>query len=398
VAVVETHPVQYRAALWRRLAQLPGMRPVVYYGSDFSVRGYRDREFGSRLAWDRPLLDGYESRILDRRGRTHGVDFWNPRPGPVYRALVRSGARVVVLNAYRGSFHLAAWLAAKRLGAGVVMRLEANDEAHGGGFPGLALKRRVLRLFYGSRSQFAVTGAAARRHFQKCGISPSRMHSSPYGVDTDHWEEEKKLWRPRRNALRQRLGIRAGDTVLLFSGKMTFKKNPRLVLEALATLAKPLREKFHFITMGSGELAPVLDREGRRLLGRRYHPLGFRNQSEIGEGYASADALVLPSRRGQGETWGLVVNEALQWGIPAVVSDGVGCREDLVKPGRTGWIFPDHSAAKLAQCLQSLHGLSPVQRKAMAGRCLRAARQHNLTAAATGLAAAIRAAAAGFKS
>jgi len=107
---------------------------------------------------------------------------------------------------------------------------------------------------------------------------------------------------------------------------------------------------------------------------------------------------VLPSRRGQGETWGLVVNEALQWGIPAVVSDGVGCREDLVKPGRTGWIFPDHSAAKLAQCLQSLHGLSPVQRKAMAGRCLRAARQHNLTAAATGLAAAIRAAAAGFKS
>ena len=398
MAVVETHPVQYRAALWRRLARLPGLRPVVYYGSDFSLRGYRDREFGSHLAWDRPLLEGYESRILDRQGRTHGVDFWNPRPGPVYRSLCRSGARVVVLNAYRGSFHLAAWLAAKRLGAGVVMRLEASDEAHGGGFPGLAVKRTLLRFFYGSYSQFAVTGVAARRHFQRCGIPPSRMHPSPYGVDTDHLEEEKKRWRPRRNALRQRLGVRAGDIVLLFSGKMTFKKNPHLVLQALAALPKPIREKFHLITMGSGELAQVVDREGRRLLGRRYHPLGFRNQSEMGEGYASADVLVLPSRRGQGETWGLVVNEALQWGIPAVVSDGVGCREDLVKPGRTGWIFPDNSPTKFAQCLQTLHGLSPVQRRAMAGRCVGVARRHNLAAATTGLAAAIRAAAPRSKS
>lgn len=391
MAVVETHPVQYRAALWKRLARFPGLHPVVYYGSDFSLRGYHDREFGSRLAWDRPLLEGYESRILERRGGSRGVDFWNPRPGPVYRALLGSGAKVVVLNAYRGSFHLAAWWAAQRLGAGVVMRLEANDEAHGGGTPGLFLKKRVLRFLYGRCTHFAVTGAAARRHYLACGISRGRMHPSPYCVDTDHLEEEKKLWGPKRNSLRRKLGVRPGDTVLLFSGKMTFKKNPLLILAALRSLEKPAREKFHLVTMGGGELAAAMDREGRRVLGRRYHPLGFRNQRQMGEGYASADALVLPSRRGQGETWGLVVNEALQWGLPALVSDGVGCREDLVRPGQTGWIFTDDSPGSLAKCFESLLGLSAARRRAMPGRCLSVAKRHDLSAAAAGLEAAIRA-------
>ena len=136
-----------------------------------------------------------------------------------------------------------------------------------------------------------------------------------------------------------------------------------------------------------------MSRAGRRLLGARFHPLGFRNQREMGEGYASADALILPSRRGQGETWGLVVNEALQWGMPALVSDGVGCREDLVRTGETGWIFPDNSSEKLANCLESLQRLSPSKRKIMTQACERMAKRHDLAAAVRGLTQAIRSAA-----
>jgi len=393
VAVVETHPVQYRAALWRRLAEVRQIQTTVYYGSDFSLRGYHDREFGSSLAWDRPLLEGYESRVLDRKGATQGVDFWNPRPGPVYQALRRSGARVVVLNAYRSGFHLAAWLATKQLGAGMVMRLEASDEAHGRGPLFLGLKKAGLRLLYGSRTQFATIGAVARRHFLSLGISPRKLHSSPYCVDTDQVDQEKKIWRPRRSAIRKRLGVRPGETVLLFSGKLTSKKNPLMILSAIEAMEKRVREKFHLVTMGSGELEGEMNRRGRRLLGARFHPLGFLNQREMGEGYAAADALVLPSRRGQGETWGLVVNEAMQWGMPALVSDGVGCREDLVRTGETGWIFPDNSSEKLANCLESLQRLAPSKRKTMSNACERMAKHHDLAAAVRGLTHAIHSAA-----
>ena len=53
-------------------------------------------------------------------------------------------------------------------------------------------------------------------------------------------------------------------------------------------------------------------------LGVRVTWLGFVNQSLMGRVYAGADCLVLPS---EFESWGLVVNEAMATGLPAVVSD-----------------------------------------------------------------------------
>ena len=76
---------------------------------------------------------------------------------------------------------------------------------------------------------------------------------------------------------------------------------------------------------------------------------GFLNQSEIVRAYAAADCLVLPSDAG--ETWGLVVNEAMACGIPAIVSDQVGCGSDLVTDGVTGATFPMGDVDALARCL-----------------------------------------------
>jgi glycosyltransferase involved in cell wall biosynthesis len=80
--------------------------------------------------------------------------------------------------------------------------------------------------------------------------------------------------------------------------------------------------------------------------------MGFVNQSELPAVYGSADLLVLPSD-GQ-ETWGLVVNEAMACGIPAVVSDAVGCGPDLIEPGRTGATFPLGDVAALASAIDNV--------------------------------------------
>jgi glycosyltransferase involved in cell wall biosynthesis len=79
---------------------------------------------------------------------------------------------------------------------------------------------------------------------------------------------------------------------------------------------------------------------------------GFLNQTEIVKAYLAADCLVLPSD--YGETWGLVVNEAMACGLPAIVSDRVGCGPDLIIDGVTGYIFPFGDitalAGKLLEC------------------------------------------------
>jgi glycosyltransferase involved in cell wall biosynthesis len=78
---------------------------------------------------------------------------------------------------------------------------------------------------------------------------------------------------------------------------------------------------------------------------------GFLNQSQIIRAYAITDVLVLPS---VGETWGLVVNEAMACSRPCLVSDRVGCGPDLVVPEETGVVFPHSDVPALEQSLLKL--------------------------------------------
>ena len=64
--------------------------------------------------------------------------------------------------------------------------------------------------------------------------------------------------------------------------------------------------------------------------------LGFVNQSQLPSVYCAADFFVLPSLF---EPFGLVVNEAMLCGLPVAVSDSVGARFDLVRPGENGYAY-----------------------------------------------------------
>jgi glycosyltransferase involved in cell wall biosynthesis len=79
---------------------------------------------------------------------------------------------------------------------------------------------------------------------------------------------------------------------------------------------------------------------------------GFQNIGALSRYYAAADLFVLPS--GQGETWGLVVNEALCFGLPVIVSDRVGSAADLVKEGENGYRFPLGDRKALEERLRML--------------------------------------------
>jgi glycosyltransferase involved in cell wall biosynthesis len=64
---------------------------------------------------------------------------------------------------------------------------------------------------------------------------------------------------------------------------------------------------------------------------------GFINQSLIPFYYAASDIFVMCS--GLGETWGLSVNEAMNFALPVVVSETTGCSYDLVNHDVNGFVF-----------------------------------------------------------
>ena len=78
---------------------------------------------------------------------------------------------------------------------------------------------------------------------------------------------------------------------------------------------------------------------------------GFKNQTELPYYFAIADVFVLPSGD---EPWGLIINEAMNSGLPIITTEAVGAVPDLVKDGINGFIYPVGDIEKLVNCLSGV--------------------------------------------
>src|SRR5690606_27548024 len=85
------------------------------------------------------------------------------------------------------------------------------------------------------------------------------------------------------------------------------------------------------------------------------HFAGFVQYDGLPRLYALADALLLPSLK---DTWGLVVNEAMASGLPAVVPRACGCADHLVEPGGNGYIINPIDEHEMKSVLLKLSNLS----------------------------------------
>jgi len=104
--------------------------------------------------------------------------------------------------------------------------------------------------------------------------------------------------------------------------------------------------------VGDGVLRSNLEKYVKENNLKNIHFTGFKNQTELPQYYALADIFVLPS--GIGETWGLVVNEAMCFSLLVIVSDVVGCGQDLVRQNENGFVFLLGDINKLAERLKEL--------------------------------------------
>lgn len=352
LTVIETHPIQYHAPVYRALQRDFGIPVTAIYGSDFSVAGYRDREFGAVFAWDADLLSGYTSHFLSRMAEGGARCDAEVTTRGLREALRNAAPDAVMVVGYSPRFHRQAFLTAWRAGHPILFRGETYD----GGRERSALKTwardRALRWFYERCDRLLYVGQRSKEHFQRLGCPESKLVFSPYCVDATPFHADERGRELLRGVTRSAFKISADKTVVLFSGKLSVRKGPDLLLQALKQLPAEMRDRIVMLFLGSGELEPVL-----RILAQQSPPivshfLGFQNQTQLSQYYHAADMLVLPSL--QSETWGLVVNDALHHGVPCIASEAVGCGPDLIEPGVTGEAFPNGSTANLAAAIVKL--------------------------------------------
>jgi glycosyltransferase involved in cell wall biosynthesis len=342
VLAVASHPIQYHAPWFRGLAQEASIDFSVLFAQmpDANEQG---RGFGIPFEWDVPILDGYRWSAVPRlrgRGGLHG--FFAARIDDPMALLRNLAPDVIVLTGWHVWPLVQLLVAARRLRIPVVMRGEANALRPRGWRARLAHRWLLARC-----AAFLPIGRASRDFYRGYGIDEARMFDAPYFVDNERFAKSAATFASQRDALRERWAIPRDLTCFVYAGKFEPKKRLLDLLEAVRT-AVSRGARLHLLVVGTGELEEPVHAFARE------HALpvsfaGFLNQGEIAAAYVATDALVLPSDFG--ETWGLVVNEAMACGRPAIVSDRVGCGPDLVSPGETGERFAFGDTAALASLL-----------------------------------------------
>ena len=394
LVVIETHPIQYHAPVYRMLQERFSVEVSAIYGSDFSVVGYQDSEFQVRFAWDTDLLSGYKQVFLSRVREGGASNVGQVTCHGLRAALRDAHPGAVMIVGYSSGFHRWAFFQAWRAGYPLLFRAETTDHAHGRTFLRSCIRDTFLRWFYRKFNTLFYIGARSRQHFLRLGCTDKHMVFSPYCVDTSSFlcaEMDRNLLRTDQRCA---LGIEPSKKVLLFSGKLSVRKGPDILLAAVYALSRAVRSDIVVIFMGDGELRATLQEQANGLWPLDVRFIGFKNQRELSAYYHAADLLVLPSRHS--ETWGLVVNEALHHGLPVVVSDGVGCCPDLVISGVTGEACKADSVESLALAIQ--RALQLVGRPEVRAQCRMKVARYSVYKAARGIAHAYSEAAATARS
>ena len=189
---------------------------------------------------------------------------------------------------------------------------------------------------------------------------------------------------------RDRLNL-SGAPTFTFVGRITEEKGLDVLLEASARVGA----SHQIVIAGTGPLLEPTKTLARSLgISERVRFVGHVEQADLSTLLYSSDVLVLPSvsNRRVRETWGLVVNEAMNCGLPVIATDAVGAAAGgLLVHQETGLVVPQRDASALARALGELTTNSS-ERRRLSLRARSRVVDWNYSAAADGFGEALAAA------
>lgn len=295
----------------------------------------------------------------------------------LFGRVYRSDADIILIPGYDRPEYWAMLLAATitRKTRGVFCDSTLNDRIQ------TPLKGMLKRFFFGSCDLFFGYGARTKEMLVHYGANPARIF---YRVQAAALPDSYSVERARASRV---MRAPSGDTPrFLYVGRLSPEKGLDTLLLALHSLRRNMPAAILEL-VGSGPQEEALKKQAMALgLDQAVVFTGSLGQDALGEVYSRATCLVLPSRS---EPWGLVVNEALHYGCPVIVSDRCGCVPELVVDGVTGFAFKTDDVDDLAQKMMTV-ATQFTDPGLVADRCLKLISKYTPEAAATQILAGCR--------
>lgn len=184
-------------------------------------------------------------------------------------------------------------------------------------------------LMRGAVGYFA-GGQSAVKYFEYYGADSNRIHL--HNFTSLHQEDinKKILTDTEKSRLKERIGMEKNFNVVTV-GRHIECKGFDIVLKA----AEKIGESVDFYIIG-GEPSEENKKYKETHNLSNVHFVDFLGNDELREYYNAADLFVLMTR---GDTWGLVINEAMANGLPVITTKRCVAGVELIKDGENGYII-----------------------------------------------------------
>lgn len=210
----------------------------------------------------------------------------------------------------------------------------------------------ITQYIYRNADAIVACGEHVSSFLRDEGVDPERIFVARQAVDNAFYR--RPVQAEEMASLRRRLGIEDDQAVILYLGRLNEVKGLPYLVRAFAEVAAA-NSRAVLVLAGTGEELPALQALAESLgIGPRVRFTGYVDRPGTLAYYAMASVFVLPSIELDyvKETWGLVVNEAFNQGLPVIATDAVGAAAGgLVQDDRTGFVVPQRNAAALANAI-----------------------------------------------
>lgn len=331
-----SHPIQYYTPWFRELSK--EVELTVLYCSDETLSGYKDKEFGVEVKWDVPLLEGYP--FLFMKNNAIKPSIYNGFLGLLNLSIItylykNRKDMVLLVHGWNRATYVLAFLTCIVLRIPYIIHAENPiSQELKKSFVNRLVKKVYLRTLFHLAYKVCFIGKENKQFYQYYGVKDGKCIFTPYSVDNNFFQSKYNELILDKDNLRDKIFTKGKvSTIFLFSGKLIEKKRP---LDLLKAFIKLNSNDVGLIFMGDGSLRNEIQNIVLQNQLNNVIITGFVNQAEISSYFVLADVFVLPS--GMGETWGLVVNEAMNFSLPIITSDLVGSAADLNK--ENGIVYP----------------------------------------------------------
>ena len=212
------------------------------------------------------------------------------------------------------------------------------------------LQYRLKKMLVGAASGWLSTGKATTDYLVHYGARRESVREYPF---SSLWEADilkEPVSRERKLEFRRELGMEE-KKVILSIGQFIHRKGFDVLMKAAVHLGSDTG-----IYIVGGEPTQEYLQLCRELGLKNIHFEGFKKKDVLVKYYQAADLFVLPTRE---DIWGLVVNEAMAFGLPVITTDRCVAGLELVEDGVTGYIVHVGDADALAEKMN----------KTLAGNC-----------------------------